>query len=331
CLLTAGADPNLANAAGETPLAVAIKNPHCNHDILAKLIQHGARLDVLNQKGETLLLHAVNSNNLEAVKFLVEYYRANQPTILSSFLNAVDNEQNTALHKAIRLGYFQIAHYLITQGVSVQAKNQQGETALSYAAFAGHLETVQLLLKQDGLVNAADNTGKTAFHQALYRNHFEICDYLLEYKANIEAITHEGFTIVHLLTMKNPDPNSDSKPYEIIEQLSYALNHGANVNSLCKAGLPPLYYALSKMQTSHDSTVVEWLLKRGAQINTVLEHIMKTPNSFMMAERLFDVMLKLKKEGMEFHIAETFFYQAVKNGRAPLKKAYLEAFNINLK
>lgn len=56
-LLAAGADPNIPNNLGTTPLSSAV----CmgKKDIVEELLAHGARLDVEDNEGQTVLCHAM--------------------------------------------------------------------------------------------------------------------------------------------------------------------------------------------------------------------------------------------------------------------------------
>ena len=53
-LLEAGADPNIANRAGETPLMWAAKINQKPEEILPLLVEHGARLDMKSKGGVRL-------------------------------------------------------------------------------------------------------------------------------------------------------------------------------------------------------------------------------------------------------------------------------------
>lgn len=69
-LITKGADINQANKLGQTPLIIAVQQADDRMiDIL--LSEEGINLDAQDKNGYTALMHAVDSNNVEAVKKLV--------------------------------------------------------------------------------------------------------------------------------------------------------------------------------------------------------------------------------------------------------------------
>ncbi len=65
-----GANVNLADNAGVTPLMLAVQLGFI--DGVEKLIGHGARVDVTNNSGETPLMYAVHGRNTELMRQLLE-------------------------------------------------------------------------------------------------------------------------------------------------------------------------------------------------------------------------------------------------------------------
>ena len=60
----------------------------------------------------------------------------------------------------------------------INAKNNDGETALMWASYNGHLEVVKLLVTLGADVNAKDKNGNTALMWAIYNGHSEVVAYL---------------------------------------------------------------------------------------------------------------------------------------------------------
>ena len=69
-LLQRGADPNIRNKKGATPLQLATALGFTEG--VAALIKGGASLDIADQTGETPLITAVHARNLELVRLLLE-------------------------------------------------------------------------------------------------------------------------------------------------------------------------------------------------------------------------------------------------------------------
>jgi len=69
-LLRAGANPNLREAQGNTPLILATQVRWA--DGIRLLLDFGVQVDAQNRLGETALLKAVQARDLESVKLLIE-------------------------------------------------------------------------------------------------------------------------------------------------------------------------------------------------------------------------------------------------------------------
>jgi hypothetical protein len=69
-LLQKGADPNLRNKKGATPLQLATALGF--NDGVAALIKGGASIDIADQTGETPLITAVHARNVELARLLLE-------------------------------------------------------------------------------------------------------------------------------------------------------------------------------------------------------------------------------------------------------------------
>ncbi|MCC5640463.1 ankyrin repeat domain-containing protein [Nostoc sp. CHAB 5844] len=100
-LLQAGANPDLGGI-DNPPLHRAVLIERI--DIIQTLIEAGASLNHLNASHFTPLMVAANNGKIEIVKLLVETG--------SVYINAKDEEGETALDKAIYWGYQEIIDYL---------------------------------------------------------------------------------------------------------------------------------------------------------------------------------------------------------------------------
>ncbi|MDT7934900.1 MAG: ankyrin repeat domain-containing protein [Sphingomonadaceae bacterium] len=69
-LLTAGADPNVRDAKGTTPLMLAAEQRFVDGARL--LLASGAKVDATNRTGETPLIRAVQLKDAQMVRFLIE-------------------------------------------------------------------------------------------------------------------------------------------------------------------------------------------------------------------------------------------------------------------
>ena len=169
--ITEGADPNSRDSSGLTPLGQAIihLNPHvfevlfengvspnsfaidgnpaivlaCGVNLpsilnVATLVRWGADVNVRGGQGYTPLCIAVENDNVELIKYLLE--------------NGADPDMATAygltpLMLAARDGLTEAAGLLIERGATKETVGPEGIDAMAYAIKYGHQETASLLAK----------------------------------------------------------------------------------------------------------------------------------------------------------------------------------------
>jgi hypothetical protein len=83
------------------------------------------------------LLRAARLGNADTVRTLLA-----SPNV---DVNGVDDQGNTPLIEAARLGHDEVVTALVIAKANTQAKNSEGKTALMLAAEGGHEETVRVL------------------------------------------------------------------------------------------------------------------------------------------------------------------------------------------
>ena len=133
----------------------AAKNGHAF--CINQLLQSDAQLDIIDNKGNTALIHAITGRKIECVKKLIAAgadvnIGTATPLILSirsrSFdittellkVTAIDVHKNTPLIEAARCGKNTIVQSLLLKGADVNAKNTDGDKAIHLAAERSHKE-----------------------------------------------------------------------------------------------------------------------------------------------------------------------------------------------
>jgi ankyrin repeat protein len=154
-LLEQGADPNIPNKNGLTPLDHACGRNKAVATTLAKLLlDHGALVNPKRSGSShiTSLDWAISSDNTELTKLLIEH---------GADIKAAYDTGETPLHTAANRGDLEIAKLLIDHGADVNAKLKDGWTPLYYAAYSSRKEMVELLLTHGADINGVDIHGKT--------------------------------------------------------------------------------------------------------------------------------------------------------------------------
>lgn len=122
--IDAGADIELANAHGITPLMAATRAGRAN--VAALLIQRGARVRTADKRGFTALHYAAQNGMTQTVGLLLDRGAA---------VNARAGAGGyTPLHLAVIDSRDEAALLLVVRGADVSRRNAQGFTALDIAA-----------------------------------------------------------------------------------------------------------------------------------------------------------------------------------------------------
>jgi len=217
-LLNQGADPNIPDKNGDTPLGLAASRDKTNGTPLCELLlAKGAEVNPTNNKTEfniPPLSWAVSSDNTELVKILLAHGadpNGRGGNILRSAAGRGDTEivallldhganlkalsdGMTPLHDAAEGGRDEVVKLLLSKGAAVNARRYDGATPLMSAADREHKSTVEILLAAGADINAVDDKGNTPLHWAVARENTEVVEILLAHGADLKSKNKEGQT-----------------------------------------------------------------------------------------------------------------------------------------
>lgn len=185
-----GADLNITNDVGETPLMHAIHSGCLR--TASWLIEKGADLNITDMKGQTTLMSSIiifGNTSLERVHFLVQH---------GADVNIADNNGNTALMLAVVEDSLNLAQLLIAYGADVNLVNSNGDTALILAIACSPSELPNFLIRHKADVHVIDKSGRTALHYATRPGHAHIITHLLGAGADPRVIHGVGYAPIHI-------------------------------------------------------------------------------------------------------------------------------------
>jgi hypothetical protein len=142
-LISLGADPNLKDAAGDTPLHYAARSFN-QFDYTQKLLDNRGDISAKNNKGETSLIIAAQRNSAELVSLLL---------LRNADIDAADNDGVTPVMHAIRRHAFDSAACLLSHGAKLDQldlDHKDLETALRVATMEMHTDFLKLIGERMG-------------------------------------------------------------------------------------------------------------------------------------------------------------------------------------
>lgn len=147
-----------------------------------------------------------------------------------------EDEEETPLHIAARLGHVELADLLLRWGACPDARNAEGRTPLlaacdarcqspSDAEATTHrcFQLCSLLLSVGADADAADQDRQRPLHLACRRGHSAVVELLLSCGVSANAMDYGGHTPLHC-ALQGPDTALAHSPERMVRAL---LNHGA--------------------------------------------------------------------------------------------------------
>ena len=273
-----GINPDPRDAAGRTPLSLAVSSAGVEAGASRKafmetariLLERGADPLLPDGKGYTPLWYAVEQDDGELALLLSE--------------NGVDA---TALAEAYERGDLHIAEILAERITDITSADSSGRTFLHIAAGQGLKDLAVKLLSLQADPNASDRFGRTPLALAVTRGDLEMIRILLDGGADPNK-PGEGGTppLVLAVRLAEPDaaeiligagaevnPRSGTSPLitavqdRNLELAGFLLSRGADANAGDEKGNTPLHYAVETRTGISGLEMMRLLLDQGAAVD----------------------------------------------------------------
>ena len=255
-LIAEGADVNVRDRLGETPLmyAAVVGSP----EAMSFLIGKGADVNAKNESGSNALIWS--ATDAAKVRLLLEH---------GADVNAATKRGRTALLiAALSDGSAEIVRLLLEKGANAKALDAFKTTTLRGAAVGNDTETMRLLIEAGVDVNAADFPGLTPLAMAAgWNGNLRAVELLLAHGAKVNAVSAP--------VMGLPSKNGPSEfgkltallmaaPFGPPELIGKLIDAGADVNAKDVRGMTPLMLAVATDR--QDKAVIRMLLEHGADV-----------------------------------------------------------------
>ncbi|KAJ7332972.1 hypothetical protein JRQ81_015152 [Phrynocephalus forsythii] len=200
-----GPNVNCVDNTGYTPLHHAALNGH--KDVVEVLLRNDALTNVADCKGCYPLHLAAWKGDAEIVKLLIHqgpsHTKVNEQNALEikelkkygpfdPYINAKNNDNETALHCAAQYGHTEVVKVLLEELTDPTMRNNKFETPLDLAALYGRLEVVKMLLNAHPNLLSCNTKKHTPLHLAARNGHKAVVHVLLEAGMDNNYQTEKG-------------------------------------------------------------------------------------------------------------------------------------------
>ncbi len=261
-------------------LAVTLKNTPDKARIINKLIDLGADIKRRNNAGKLpihLSVRTYGDASLETLETLVKN---------GADINSLDANGNNLLHLTAERIKPDALRKLIKKGVDVNKTNIKGETPLLITAAKGNEHNTNVLIENGADIKAVDKLGNGLIHKAALSGNLRIIDIGIKRGLDIDSENHKKETVLSILASKRQwsqarillergaNPNVPISRQNTTVALYLLMNPKIGLSDLIdkskvnpnikpSQGLPPLFYALSRV----DYEKVKLLVELGADVN----------------------------------------------------------------
>ena len=279
-LLKYKANVNAKDRDGKTPMDYAVTSK----DVVCYLISNGATVspDIYF----SLLQRSLN-DKFPQLENLYQYFLSHGADI-----NAVNQEGDTPLHKAVFYLIVDAVKWFVSSGVDINKTDYFKRTPLHTLLMAKAVhpkveECCIVLVQSDADPNSQDCNGQTPLHYSVAKGRIRCTQLLLEHGANGRIGDKCQTKPIHLLA----DLVDEEEPL-LTQLLDILLENGSKINDVDQYGSSPLHYAVIK----GNKPFANVLLKRGGSLE-IHDTLKQTPLNLASTLRMEDLVHILSNFG----------------------------------
>ena len=168
-LIEKGANPTIKNSKGATFLCDTALRGMDGYELINTALKHGVDINSRVAHNNTILMELISASTNLSVN---EQEKRDSLIDMSKFIllngmdiNAIDDAQESALFRAIRVNDIELVSFLLSEGVDPNVQNIHSQTVLNEIAYKGadSLNILILLLRHKADPNIKDDKGRTLY------------------------------------------------------------------------------------------------------------------------------------------------------------------------
>lgn len=196
------------------------------------LVENGARIDIIDQEGYSILYYPIRFNYFEILQYLLEQ---NKTVVGISIVDLIDRNNRIPIHYAIKYKNIKILKELIKYS-NLHTTDIKGNNILHMAIYSRDIEILKFILSSNIDINSRTLIGESALHIACNLQLIDMIDILLQDpKIDSSLADYEmDFTPLHYSVNLNN--------IQIINKLLN--NKNTNINAQDRFGNTVLHYAI---------------------------------------------------------------------------------------
>lgn len=250
-LIESGAKTDLLDDKGSSVLLFAAGGGQTNAELYNLLLKNGASANETNPKGANALHQLVgNAKSLKDLDYFIKK---------GLDIHSTDKAGHNVIDYASKTGNKEIIEQLITEGVTYKDVNKDGSNAVLMAAYGSRAtNNLDFFKYLEGLgieTNITDNEGVNPIHNLAFRNEdLALFDYFIDKGVNQTKKDNKGNSPLINASYRNS-----------LETVQYFAKKSENINTKNNDGKTALTNAIS----GNKPEVVAFLITEGADIATI--------------------------------------------------------------
>ena len=222
-------DVNIRDENGNYLIMYAVINNRTS--IIEFLLKRGARIDIYDQEGRSILYIPIKYSYNDIIKLLLIYNKSN---IGVSLVDVKDKHENIPLHYALFFKNIYAIKLLLDSNSNCNVTDADGNNALHLAVYSRNYDIIALVLDTNVNINTRTLIGETALHIACNFQLDKVTRLLVEHKIDINTqdYTDEITSLIYAVNLSNKyiviyllEQNADPNIQDIIGNtaINYAI------------------------------------------------------------------------------------------------------------